>query len=256
MLSAAFTHHRSGVHQLDLIPQRVGGISDLLVQYAQPVLVIFGVSYTPWERPERAPAGLAALAHVAGVPCHAHPQADIIAIAKEDLQRFLDGFFHWNFHCWDAPRHPPLPVLAKQAEVMGNIMRRGKSFIGLHLLERAHLFVDSHDDCDLTLEARDLALVQAVFAGALERAMAGAVALTTGRHSQVTVAPVPAWLVDYFWSLGSAFALRIPETPQKPSRVRLEVGTTEKLPFWQLDFRPIGHIAYDLRAERWVHRYG
>jgi hypothetical protein len=255
VLTGAFMQYRSGVCRIELVPQAVEQILDLLVRHAQPTFVLAGISYIAEDKREKGNKGLARLARACGIGYRAYSDRDIIAIAREDLGILLDSImFHWSFHCWDAP-HAPLPsVMARQAEAFEQAISHVRYRPALHLLDGAYLFVESGEDNDLALEARDPALTQAAFARAVETLTAEAVAHTTGRSpNRSTVARLPSDVLEYFRSTLPEFALRATDATGKPDQVRVVFGA--RVPHWR-EFEPIGHLDYDLRTERWAYRYG
>ena len=256
-LSGAFTRFRSGVCRLDLRPHSLGGILDPVVRHAQPVVVISNFSYLVWEWMHGAEQSIERLAHAQGIPCDAHPKRDIIAIAREDLKLLLKGINHWNFNCWDAPGVPLPSVLERQDTVMATIACWYPHTPALHDLDGARLFVYSHDNVYLTVEARGPALVREVFARAIEGLVASHVERATGR-TDPRVEPLPDEVIDYFWTSLPAFEIRIAEVSGKPGRVQLdfdERGAGVRGLRGRSDFQPHGHLDYDLRTGDWVHRY-
>src|SRR5438067_2936575 len=133
ILSGAFMCYRSGVCRVQLRPQSLSGIRDLIVQHAQPTLILWGVGYIAADRRVRGGTELDRLARASRVAYHAHPDYEIIAIATEHFESLLSGIsYQWNFHCWDAPRAPLPSALARQADAAANVIHRVEDVPALH----------------------------------------------------------------------------------------------------------------------------
>ncbi len=160
-LTGYVVRFRSGVCRLYLFPQDVAGMLDAVLSHMQPVVIVWGVDYAVWDpRKSRRAAGrsLERLARAAGIEYFSHPaRDDVIALARDDVPALLDGIFHWNFHCWDAPRRPHPSALTRQVTLVENTFRGRRNSAMLHRLEGPHVYIDSHDDDSLIFEARDAA---------------------------------------------------------------------------------------------------
>ena len=249
-----FTCFRSGVCRVSLVSQSVDNITNLIAQHAGPVVVVFDVAHYDLDANGRTVKDLAQLAHTLAIPWRDF-DGGILAIESAGFPAFVDGISQYNFRCFDARRWPPAPVVARQVEAARNTARRQDGPPVLHLLDGARLFVSSHDNVFLTVEARDPALVRAVFARTLEDQVAAALAAARGRPGpDIPVAPVPDEIIDYFWSTLPTFTIHIGEGPTKPGRVRVAFADSNQA-HRPPTFEPVGHIDYDLRTSRWVHRY-
>jgi hypothetical protein len=141
-----------------------------------------------------------------------------------------------------------------------NVSHLAPFVAALHRLDGARLFVDIHDDDSLIFEARDPALVRAVFGRALGSIVARALAPGVSANER-PIAPLPDDFVDYIWNQAPHFECRVVETPGKQSRVRVAVGNSEadrRLSFGPLEPGPAPVCRLDYAAERdqWMLRYG
>jgi hypothetical protein len=255
-LTGAVTRFRSGVHRLQLFALSVVEILDVVLPYAQPTVLVFGVSYFVRDMRPRGEQSLADLADVLRIPCDASPDRDIIAIAREDLETILSGIFHWNFHCWDAPRVPLRSVMNRQAAVMENQSRWLHDTPALHLLDGARLFIYSHDDEYLTVESRQQSFVKEVFSRALQKMAARAMDRAAGTVS-AKAAEVPTEVIDHLWATVPAFEFRAALPAPTDRRVSVAFGAHDigQWPLWQRDFQPRGHLLYDRPSGVWMIRY-
>lgn len=252
-LHGAFTRSRSGICALDLFRQDIAGARDLLIAHARPLLVVGWLDYIIEDKGGKAERDLATLAHVRKVAHRAFDDGDVIVIERDDLARLLDGVLHWNFHCWDAA-DPFSPALLKHQ--FGGIKKAWQDGTrpSLRHLPGARIFVDSHDDTMLFVEAHGMPLLHALFARAVERLVDVVIERRGARPADFgRVAPLPVSFVEYIAAELPEFALSVSERQVKPHRIRLDysgmAGNGEGA-------QRRGSFDYDARTGFWRHRFG
>jgi len=257
-LAGTLVRYRSGVSRLELFPQSYDGILDILLRHARPILVFTNVRYVRLRGKGYADESLADLARSQGAGCHdygSRADPEIIALNRQDLRGLFDGVYQWNLDCWDALRTPLPSTLRKQREVMDHITNWWWDTAALHMLDGAHLFVASHDNDTLTVEARTPPFVHAAFARALQGLVSMPASPGRVRLPQ-NVADVPAALIEELWATVPEFDLRVvqPSGPSSRVRVALDLGDPGNHGRSK-DFQPRGYLDYEMGRGAWTLRH-
>jgi hypothetical protein len=188
---------RPGIAAMDLFPQRLRDIGDLITDHVQQWVLVFDVDLYDDQRlglhfRER---GLTYVEH----------ERTAVAIQREGVQTLLETLEHFNFHCVDLPEPGNDEVVrgvlrnyedSRRAKVARN------SF--LELSPSSKVYVDSHDDCYLLVETKDIRLQQKLFARALQ--ICFGVLLKKNKLDPV-VSDVPQSLAGSLCTVNSALTL-------------------------------------------------
>jgi hypothetical protein len=153
-----------GVFSIFLHPQRLIDIADILGRPGR--LAIFGVEHSATGSGADEPPTLPQIAKERGVVCRA-VAGDVLLIAASDLAELLASLPHHSFRAFHVP-----------AAVSDDAIIAGVRAYDAHASSAEHrllpellgatLFINSHDDCYLYIEARDAAPLKETLARALQ----------------------------------------------------------------------------------------
>lgn len=258
--TGAFGRSPSGIFHLSLFPLDFGTVAELLPRHAQAVVVLARVAYFAWES-EHAEATLSDLARAHGMPHQALIAKDrqqIIALERDDLSLLFKEIHVHNVELWDAPALPEEQLLrdhlttrAQADRGLGDRRERA----ALDQLHQAQVYVASHDNAYLLVEARRPAFVRAVFAGSVQRLVVDALRRALDlEYPSDQVVPVPPELVEHVWSAVPEFELRALPPTRAMGRVRLAYD--ERAPGTlgqQQNFIARGYLDYDCSTGIWSH---
>lgn len=239
-----------GIYTLSLTPLRVIDMCDLLGRYQ--AVVVYGVDGSfPFDHATSVPLTLDKVASDRAAIDHRTVDAHTLIVTADALYDLLDWVPHYNLHAFDwQADQTEYDLITNVLETSDHDLHRAGPV--LPRLIKARLFLDSHDDCYLSLESRDLPLLKAVFGRAL-RIYAGTV-LAQDIQFEGEIAEVPETVVDRAWPEDSALTMLRRETIVAGSKVRIPASTRE------FDFRhdqpypPAFLIEYDFVSGNWkVH---
>jgi hypothetical protein len=152
-----------GVYTFSLCPLRVVVMCDLLGRYQE--VVVYGVDTVDYDRETGRLLTLDRAAAQRGIG-HRTVDAETLILTTGALSDLAGWLQHCNPHAFDwradQTEHDLIANVLETREP--DLYRAGPV---LPRITKASFFLDSHDDCFLLLESRDLALLQAVFGRAL-----------------------------------------------------------------------------------------
>jgi hypothetical protein len=237
-----------GIASLFICPQRLIDLCDVLEVAALDRVVVFDVGQASvFNEQTQMPLTIEALAADAGVECHPLDSTAIV-LHKRDLFRLLDGFSHYEFLLFDVGPDWREEQLISQVLVCRE-HDWGSAAPVLSALSHSRLFLASHDDCYLTLQAAEAGLPQWVMARTLQ-IYAGTV-LRQGRPgSRVEVEP-PSDLVVGLWQ--AEFDLTILREMTVCENGQLQIGVSRRAyRFGEAGEYPVDFsIIYDV-AQGWT----
>lgn len=175
----------SGVFRATLHAQSLREVADLIVGHALGRLCLFDVDHTMLEPGTREPRSLGSIAATAGVTL-VPLDADAHLLATSELPRLLEHFEHFNLSLLDVP--PSTTPEEAYRDLLDCADWRGRaSPPALQFAKRSSLFLSSHDDCYLYLEARSRRPALAHFARLLQEFVAALAGVAAGEVSSPTV---------------------------------------------------------------------
>jgi hypothetical protein len=153
-----------GVYALYLHAQAVIDLSDLLQDFE--MIAVFDVSHHTYDEETNREIPLAKTAVAEEVESRV-VDLDTILIPGSALTELLLEFAHYNLHILDMPKDPSddsvVVSVLKYHEYKWSETDRL-----LHRLPDSRVFLDSHDDCYLYLESRDLRFLKKAFSRMLQ----------------------------------------------------------------------------------------
>lgn len=203
----------AGVECAFLCAQRVTECADLITACSAGHLAVFGLEqYSIIDEVTYKPLTLAALARLAAVPLTSIDE-DTIVIPAGRLTPLLAGFSHSNLTLFDLP-----PEWDENAVIRGVLACREHDWNAdaplLSELPGSSFFIDSHDDCYLTIESSNSILPRQIFARML--GLYAAVVL-----ARSDIATVPEKLVDALWREDFGVTILRESTEVTPSGLRI-----------------------------------
>jgi hypothetical protein len=226
------------IYSLSIFPQDLYTISDVIAEYAQALGVLFDVNHDP-------PSYLHEIADEQGVPVYSC-DAESLTLEMPYLHKFLSDFCHYNFRLFDLPRQidNTTPI-----EEVRKVHAHNTPQAQLSELAFSSLFVESHDDCYVFIEARQLSLLKAIFRRTLHLYVY--TILYEEIDKFIAIQPIPEGLADTLLPLDSAFTtLRDMVSLTKTTITMLY---SEK----EFDFKKpqechiTGYLAYDFVEKFW-----
>jgi hypothetical protein len=231
-------------------PVQVADIADLVENWSQPHLIVIDVQHY-WEAAsaEKRLLTLEEIAGKQGVVCRAY-DPEVVGVGKDSLGRLVDGWSHDKFHLFDAPEMPDEDTLIEQYCACREFSPAGEWPL-LPQLPSADVYLDSHDDCYLYLEAREPLLLNAVLRRMLHLYFARLMIQANGDMSQVSLSDVPKSVLDEVWRPGADLSILRDHSHAYADRI--SVGFSDKrYAFTELrTYRVVGWIDYSLREGTW-----
>jgi len=179
----------SGVFRASLHAQSLREVADLIVGHALGRSCVFDVDHTMMEPGIRKLRSLGSIAETAAVTL-VPLDADAHLLATSEFPRLLEHLEHFNLSLLDVPPSTT-PEEAYRALLDSADWGGRASPPALHFAQSSSLFLSSHDDCYLYLEARSRRPALAHFARLLQEFVAARVGIEARR-----VAPPPDELLE------------------------------------------------------------
>jgi len=162
--SVSTQQYKSGVASMDICALRVEDISDLIGEYAQQTYIVYDVDNPVMHGP--ATHRLLEFDEIVSelnVSCRIYGPR-VIAISEKEFDGFAKNLPHYNFNMFDLRSEP-------NDEAMASLYRFVTDYDFeepmLNRVSEARLFLHSHDDCYMYVEARDESFLKSVFARTL-----------------------------------------------------------------------------------------
>ncbi len=134
-----------------LFAQSMKEASEVFLRYAGPWICVYDVSH--YERDSSGtPSSLVELACDLGLAVTA-PDRDVIVMPASKAAVFLEDLYHYNMSMYDIDRcNDADETLAHVLAAMD--VRWDQGELVLRVIEGAHFYLNSHDDCYLHIESR------------------------------------------------------------------------------------------------------
>jgi hypothetical protein len=165
----------SGVFRASLHAQSLREVADLIVGHALGRACLFDVDHSMMEPGTREVRSLGSIAETAAVTL-VPLDSDAHLLATSELPRLLEHLEHFNLSLLDLP--PSTTPEEAYRELLDSVDWGGPaSPPALHFAQRSSLFLASHDDCYLYLEARSRRPALAHFARLLQEFVAARIGI-------------------------------------------------------------------------------
>ncbi|MBI9051825.1 MAG: hypothetical protein JEZ00_20580 [Anaerolineaceae bacterium] len=210
----------TGVFSMYLYPQRLVDMFDLL--HGFEMCIVFGVGHklSNPNHPQHT-LNLAEIVDSVAIDCTV-VDANTIAISTGELMRLLSILPQHDLCMFDMPRN------SSQDDVITNMLnydevKLRKNRSQLPHLTNSSVFLNSHDDCYLTLESYDTGLLQQVFERALQTYV-GTFLLGKLGVDEIEVREVPFGLLNILWPKNAHLTILPEETEITESEVKIGVS--------------------------------
>jgi hypothetical protein len=196
--------------------QRVTDIVDQIAENSSGHLAVFGLEqYSVFDEATDAPLTLAGLARQARGVFTVIDEATVV-FPSDELKKLLAEFSHSSLTLFDLP-----PEWNENTVIRGVLAYREHDWSGdaplLPEMPGSCFFIDSHDDCYLTVESAGTRLPRQIFARML--CLYAAAVL-----EQPDIAAVPDGLVDALWQEEFGLAILRESTEITPTGLRVGVA--------------------------------
>ncbi|NHJ33119.1 MAG: hypothetical protein FK732_09660 [Asgard group archaeon] len=154
----------NGIASFSLFPQDLQTIEHLIMKYFKDICIAFSLEGYGGEN---MPTRTVEFAQIQEIK-YRKILDDLIMFKKDELKRFLYELSHFNFHLFDSNKEIS-EEQAKDIERLHTEYDKGNSkIVLLKSLEFSDHFIDSHDDCYLIAESRNIEFLKDIFAQALQ----------------------------------------------------------------------------------------
>jgi hypothetical protein len=233
----------SGVFRASLHAQSLREVADLIVSHALGRACLFDVDHTmmePGTRELRSLGNIAATAGVSLVPL----DSDAYLLATSELPKLLEHLDHFNLSLLDVP--PSMTPEDAYREMLDSADWGGRaSPPALDFAKRSSLFLSSHDDCYLYLEARSRHPALAHFARLLQEYVAALAGVAAGE-----VAPPPVEILESLLAATGSCSMFDSNSRRDGGLLRLgRDGRRYRL--GDAPMPPEGWVRYDLAERLW-----
>jgi hypothetical protein len=236
--SIAVTRDSGGMTNLDLCPQQVTHVADLIQTYAQETLLISDVDHGTLDRLDIVARGIK-LPHVAY-------EQNVVAIGRKDLATLLGELGHWELHLLDHPA-PPSPGVVERSALNHPPERIPDAHAAHRDFPAAGISLHSHDDCFLSIRCRQDGFLRAVLARSLET-YAGTL---LGKGTQPDISEVPREILDRLWTLPLTLTFLRESASVDSARVIMGFSRTEYSFTEKRTYPLAGRIGYDASSGTW-----
>lgn len=240
---------KDGVSSIFVCAQRVVDLSDLIEKHAASNLVVFDVEQASrFDKITKKEISIEGLAVNAEIPFSAI-DSETIVLSKEYLPPLLSTFGHYNLSLFDVKsswneRQVISQVLAYQEHDWQN------QEVILPRLTESGFFLNSHDDCYLTIESYCPDVSKDVFVRAIQ--IFAERILEKKIHSFPELPDFPQDLVNTFWK--DNFGLTILERTTELKSDCLKLGVS-KQPYnfrEKKKYTPEFWIVYEVQNQKWL----
>lgn len=226
-----------GLHEFD----------DLLAEYAQEHYIAYDVSPSIMDDPEtHRLLPLSRIVEEVKVDCHVLDD-HLIRISKPEYAKLIRSFSHYDFHVLD-PSEAEDDELRRMYEVATGFDFKEPM---LGKLESPSVYVDSHDDDSLWLEARDVSFLRRVFERTLQ--------IYVGTHylrmydQRPEISWVPEEVMERILPVGSAFTTTCPNHLIRGDTLIMHYSDTLLVgPTNRYEFNYAGTVEYDFETGEWT----
>jgi hypothetical protein len=204
------------VSTLQIFPQSVIDVCDLVTEFALPQLVLFDVGQasvidqTTWQA-----LALREVAREAAIECQAVDDTTIV-LRADRLRPLLDNFSHYELSLFDVSQN------WREEDVIGQVLQSRGWQVAKPLLPdlvSSTLFLTCHDDCYLHVEARGADLLKCMMARTLQ-IYAGTV-LYEELHIEQEIADVPIELLETLLAADGNLTILRADTQLNDSTLRI-----------------------------------
>lgn len=220
--SVKVTENEKGV-RISICAQRVKDVCDLIEKYAKNNLVLFGVDQTSViDEKTNTPVSLVELATRENIHFTIIDNETIL-FPKDQLLPLLSTFDHYSLELFDLDKNWNETQLIRQVlEFKSHDWENNNPL--LPKLTGSTLFIDSHDDCYLTLEANSHQIAKELFIRTLLFFSGTFFEKKCG--SLITFPDFPKELLNFFWK--EHFGLTILEPAAEVTNGCINIGVSQK----------------------------
>lgn len=240
---------KDDVSRIFVCAQSVVDICDLIEKHATNNLVIFGVDQAfQFDKFTNKEISIKGLASNAEIPFSAI-DSETIVLSKEYLLPLLATFDHYNLSLFDIKSDWNESLVISQ--VLADLEHDWRSQDAvLPKLPESRLFLNSHDDCYLTIESYSPEVSKDVFVRALQ-IYTGTVLAKKIKYSS-ELSDFPRDLINTFWK--DDFGLTILEKITELKNDSLKLGVS-KQPYnfnEKVKYTPEFWILYEVKNQKWL----
>jgi hypothetical protein len=236
---------REGVCALSLHTQAVVDLSDLFQDFE--TIAVFDVSHYTYDQETNREIPLANMVEIEKVECRNVDQ-DTVLIKGSALGELLMDFGHYDLHILDMPKDPPDDLVVVSV-LKYHEYQRGETYL-LQELPDSRVFLDSHDDCYLYLESRDLRFLKKAFSRMLQIYVGTVLFEEVGFEGEIT--EVPKNVLEFLWPEGSGMTILRDRANIKGTQLRIGVSQ-QGFSFGEKREYPISlFIEYDASVGEWL----
>jgi hypothetical protein len=236
------------IYTFNIYPININDLIDLIKVYAQPIAVIFDVDHSRLSDDGEAFLTLTEVASHFSIE-HDSFGSDIVSVAKEKLDSLipeLESYNHYNLHLLDLAQ---IPSEEEMIEYYFAYYDHKLETPLLKQLNCATLYLDSHDDCYLYIETRELDFLKAILARAIQIYI-GTI-ICEEYQIDPDVEELPSELLEMLWPLDAAFTILREDTLIYHDRIQIAYSD-QKYDFQQdQEYQITGYIEYHLDKKKY-----
>jgi hypothetical protein len=232
-----------------LCAQRVIDVCDVIESHALDSLAIFGLGQTSsFDEQTDEATSLVNLAAEAKVTFSAIDTQTIV-LPKQNLLPLLSTFDHYNLSLFDIGNNWTEDQVISQVMAYREHDWRGQETI-LSKLPGSTFFLNSHDDCYLTIESYDYDVPKHIFARALQ-IYVGTI-LAENQQSPSDIPEIPPNLLDMFWK--DSFNITILRETTSLEKGQLKIGLSQQAYSFSESgcYEPEFWVSYDSQSQKWL----
>jgi hypothetical protein len=244
--SVSAQQHESGVATMDICALRIEDIGEVVGKYADNICIVYDVDTQTFTNSEGHWLDFRETIEKLGINCRFYG-GKVISVMRPRFDELVHNIGHFNFHMFDLPSEPDdetmtrLHAFATYCDFEEPILNK---------LEDSRLFLDSHDNCYLYIEARDLSFLKNVFA----RTLAIYCGTAAKKFLRAPIENVPDLLDPFINSIFPLnFAITILRRNTRVRRGRVKIGFSPEK--WKLgsegEYEPTGQIECDFGRLEW-----
>ncbi len=245
-LSATFRQDVDGVFHISLFPLSVQEIADLLLNRVQDTCAVFDVDLHSYCGSHQ--HSLEEVLEELEVS-HDRLRPNCVTLSKSGLEKLIGEVGHYNFHMIDLPTGLGADDIAEMRPILKDHDQREAMLPKVH---GSRVFLDTHDDCYLYVESRDVDLLYGVFARLMQ--IYFGTLILRDRGSRPVISNVPLDEVSDILPAGSSFTALRENFRFYANRLMIAYSDVELEFTKKKEYPPVGVVEYDVYEGVWSHR--